>query len=227
MVQREKPKAKIVIYRSYFERLLKFPKPLRAQLIMELPTLEAFRTGEITTFEVEHVDFERGDLRVLDSKKLLFYPVPLDTTVALHLAEYIQATGLRSGAIIRGQKRTGLGLTVGQIEREWRTWCEAAGVPIMSPRMGRAYWACYEHYVLRKPIGYIQYILRHDDLQSTEHYLYDQIVSYEDQKGIFFQGKDSPFGSECARSESCPVSCPDCQCRFFQPRIELEQRVSS
>jgi len=192
------PEGRIVVYRAYFQRLLKTSMPLRDRLVIELPCLEGLRSGEISTLRAEWIDLENGDIRILDSKKQTMFTLPLDPTVAKHVIQL----GIHEGFLIRGRKRTGKGLSVTHVERLWKDYCVDAGIPPMSPRMGRAYFAVIEHFVLRKPIGYIQFMLRHDDLQSTEHYVNCDIVDYGDMKEIFYQGKEN---------------------RMFQPQIKEEQ----
>jgi len=224
---------KIIVYRGYFVRLLSIAKPLRDQLIIELPTLQAFRTGEVSSFRVEYIDFERGDLQVLDSKKYKLFTIPLDGTVAQHLAQYIHAKGLTEGFVIQsetkagrkrklGSKTKGVGLSLTAIQRVWDKWCVAAGIPVMSPRMGRAYFACVWYFVDHKNIYDLQAILRHDDILATEKYL-SKIHSYEDLKTEFYRGKKSAFSalSSCTRFDACPLATPDCYCRMFQPKIEV------
>jgi len=233
MNRSEGVEGRIVIYRRHFEKLLAFPKPLRDQLLIELPLLEGLRTGEISSLHVEYVDFENGDLTVLDSKKKQLLMIPLDTVVAEHLAEYMRIERLSEGILIRalpgaphvghklGAKTLGIGLCENSIVRTWKKWCLRCGIPILTPRLGRAYLATVEHFVLGKPTAYIQFLLRHDDLQSTEHYL-SRIASYEDQKAIFYKGKNSPFASDCSRSDKCPVAAPGCHCKFYQTRVEVQ-----
>ena len=229
----EGSEGRIVIYRSHFARLLAWPKPLRDQLILELPTLQAFRSGEVSSFKAEYVDLERWDLQVLDSKKHKLSMVPLDPVVAEHLAEYILREGLTEGILLRalpkasrkthkpGSKTKGIGLSITHIDRIWAKWCSASGVPYMSARMGRAYFATKWHFVEHKSLFNLMTILRHDDLQSTEHYL-ARIVTYEDVKNEFYYGLKSPFASQCARFEKCPLSAPECSCKMFTPRVEVQ-----
>lgn len=183
-----KREGRIVVYRSYFQRLLSIPKPPRDQLIIELPCLEGLRSGEITEQKAEWFDVSNGDLKVLDSKKHEIFTIALDPTVAKH---FIQMD-IHEGYLIQGRKHTGKGLEPETIERIWAEYCIRANIPILSPRVGRAYLATVEHFVLGKPTGYIQWLLRHDSLQSTEHYL-SRIVSYEDMKTLFYQGKARMF----------------------------------
>jgi len=187
----EREGGKIIVYHEYFRLLLTAPKSLRNQLVIELPTLQGFRTTEISTLQAEWVDVPNGDIQVLDSKKNTIFTLPLDPTVAEHYIQYVHETGIYQGALLQGRKRTGKGLSVTHIERIWTDQCEACGVPTMSPRMGRAYFAVVEHFVLGKPLGYVKFMLRHDSLQSTEHYLYNRIVSYDDMKALFYRGKKS------------------------------------
>jgi integrase len=230
-VHREKQEGRIVIYRDWFEKLLSIPKPLRDQLVIELPTLEAFRSGEVSSLRVENVDFERGDLRVLDSKKRQLFPIPLNPVVAKHLDEYIQQEGIREGYVIRAlpkaphvghkkdSKTLGAGLSESAIQKIWERCCLTANVPVMPPRTGRAYFATDWHFVKHKSMFHLMAILRHTNIRVTEDYL-EKLVTFEDLKAEFYQGMDSPFGSDCVRAESCPVACADCHCRFYQARVE-------
>ena len=224
---------RLIIHRAYFAKLLAFPKPLRDQLVLELPILEAFRAGEVSSLRVEDVDFENGDLRILDSKKHKHFLIPLDPVLAVHADEYMRLTGRTQGILIQplpgaphtgrkpGSKTLGAGLSVKTIEYIWANNCERAGVPVMSPRVGRAYFAAKWHFIERKSLYGLMMILRHTDLQVTVRYI-SRLCDYLTVKNEFYQGEDSPFSSGCARAESCPVSCEDCHCKFYQARVEVQ-----
>ena len=221
----------IIVCRARFLKLLKAPKSLRDQLVIELPTLMAFRTGEVTSARLEHVDFESGDMQVLDSKKYQLFLVPLNPTVAMHLAEYVQKYDIESGVLFQrpkaGRQATKLELSSTTIHRIWAQSCKAAGVPYMPPRMGRAMfsvnwiWGNPEQGIPKKTIKGLQVILRHDDILATEKYL-NKIMCYEDIKAEFNQGLKSPFVAACARSKGCPLFVEGCHCRMFTPRIREE-----
>ena len=231
----DESEGKIIVYRGYFLRLLAYPKSLRDQLLIELPTKQALRTGEVSSLRAEYVDFERGDLQVLDSKKYRLLTVPLDPVVAEHLAEYLQTRGLKQGLIFvaeqkAGRKRKlnsktkGTGLSLTLIQWVWRKWCLESGIPYMSPRMGRAYFAAEWCMGKRKKsMKGLQAVLRHDDILATEKYL-NKIVSYEDVKAEFLEGLKSPFVADCVRSEDCPLAVPQCHCRMFQCRVEVKKQ---
>jgi len=225
---------KIVVYRGYFVRLLSQPKPLRDQLLIELPTLQAFRTGEIGTVDTAHIDVEHGDIQILDSKKHRLFTLPLDATVADHLDKYIHSRNIVSGPIFKPEKRTrprkpnsktkGVGLSLSYIQRVWRKWCDICSIPYMSPRYGRAYFACVWHYVEHKSMFGLMTILRHDDILATQKYL-SKIIDYAAVKAEFNRGKKSPFSSLCTRFDSCPLAAPNCYCRMFQPKIEVNHKI--
>jgi len=225
-----KPKSKIVVYRSYFIKLLNTPKPVRDQLIMELPILMAFRTAEISTVRGKHVDFEHGDLQVFDSKKFKYFTVPLDMQVAQHLEQLIRETGytdvlfqpLQKG----GRKGKDPYLSNTAIEYVWTKWCKKADIPCMAPRMGRAYFAVNWHVVEGKSIIGLMNILRHDNILSTEQYL-NKIHSYEDVKAEFFRGKTWSNRNRCARYELCPLAALNCHCHLFTPTMEVKNKVDT
>lgn len=144
---------KIDVYREYFRKLLAIPKPLRDQLLIELPTLQGLRTGEISSMKAEYFDFEHNILKVLDSKKGTHRFVPLNPTVGKHGAEYIEYRGINKGYLFTPEtmvgrprkpysKARGTAISESHIVRIWAKWCKACGIPAMSPRMGRAYFAC-------------------------------------------------------------------------------------
>ena len=215
---------KIVVYRSYFARLLAAPKPLRDQLIIELPMLMGFRTGEVCTAKKEHVNFESGDMQVYDSKKYRLYLVPLHPQVAKHLDKHIKKVDgnfLFTRSRKSGAKGKDPHLTDSTIQVIWKKWCEAVGIPYMSPRYGRAYFAVDWHMVRGKSIYGLMAVLRHERMDVTQKYL-ARIVSYEDVKREFNEGLSSPFKTDCVRSDKCPVACEGCRCRMFQPKIEVK-----
>jgi len=217
---------KIIVYRAYFMRLLAQPKPLRDQLTIELPTLMGFRTGEVCTAKKEHVDFEKGDMQVLDSKKRRLYVVPLHPQVAKHLDKHIKRLGNEGFLFFRsrasGPKGKEPHLSESQIQRIWRKWCEVADIPVMPPRYGRAYFAVDWHIVKRKSLYGLMAILRHESMDATQKYL-AKIVSYEDVKQEFNEGIDSPFRTKCAQANACPLSTNDCRCRMFTPQIMVKK----
>jgi hypothetical protein len=220
-------KGRIIVYRKHFLKLLAYPKPLRDQLLFELPILEGFRTGEVVTLRVEDVDFENGDIYPLDSKKHKHFPVPLDPIVAEHLAEYIKRKRLASGYIIRrgsGQGRWSIrhqetSILPETVFKAWQKYCKSLDITEMSPRMGRAYFACKWVHVDHKSVFSLMAIMRHEEFNTTVHYL-SKIWDYEMLRSDFYQGMESPFASDCARGRSCPLSAPGCKCHAFTPRVE-------
>lgn len=228
---------KIIIYRERFMHLLASPKSLRNQLIIELPTLNAFRTTEVATVQAEHIDLDRGDIQVLDSKKGIFFTEPLDYTVARHLEQLLAETGITSGLVFKpgpqaGKRRKDKPLSPQAIEYIWNRRCKDCGIPPMPPRYGRAYRAVtwikgYDpltgHKIRPKSFDGLMDLLRHTNPATTLMYL-RKICDYESFKMEFYEGMDSPFVSECARSDSCPAVKEGCYCRFFTPRLEAKAK---
>jgi len=216
---------KIIVYRGRFIKLLNAPKPLRDQLIVELPTLNAFRTTEVATVQKEHIDLEHGDIEVFDSKKHKFFTVPLHPTVAIHLDEFIVQQGIKSGLLFRPGSKAGRRsegpLTDVAIDYIWKKCCALARVPYMSPRYGRAYFAINWHIVQGKSLIGLMDILRHISLLATQRYL-SKIRCYEDLKTEFYRGVRSPFSPLCARFEACPLATDGCYCHFYMPKIKVE-----
>jgi len=217
---------KIVIFRERFLRLLNWGKPLRDQLILELPTLNGLRTTEVCTIQAEHVDLDHGDLEVLDSKKHRFYTIPIDYTVAKHMEEFMIKNNITTGLLFRpgwkAGRRTERPMTDIAIDYIWKKWCQVCSVPYMPPRYGRAYFAADWHIVQGKSLIGLMNVLRHESLLATWKYL-SKIYCYEDLKAELHQGRKTPFVSECKRSDSCPVACEGCHCKFFEVSVESSQ----
>jgi len=182
------PEGRIVVYREYFQRLLKTSMPLRDRLVIELPCFEGLRSGEVSSLRAEWVDIENGDIKVLDSKKHTMFTLPLDPTVAKHIIQLNIHEGFLIRALPHARRQSGVGLSVTHIDRIWADQCKKADVPVMPARMGRCYFACQWHFVERKSMFHLMAMLRHDSLQSTEHYL-SKLVDYEDLKAEFQQGR--------------------------------------
>jgi len=222
------PEGKIVVYRAYFLKLLNYPKPLRDQLAIELPTLMGLRTGEVCTLRVEYFDFEHGDLQVLDSKKNRLSIIPLDSQAGNHSETYIIKRGLKKGDYLftrsraSGPKGRKPHLSESQIQRIWKKWCEAAGIPVMPPRYGRAYCAVTLLEMPGMSILDVMDMLRHTDPKVTLKYI-SKIRDYESFKAKFQRGTKSPFVSKCARADACPLSTDDCHCRMFSPQIMVKK----
>lgn len=222
---------KIVVYRRYFLRLLAYPKCLRDQLVFELPTLQAFRTGEVSSFHGEWADMENGDLQVLDSKKLELFTLPMHPTVAKHINAYMKETGITEGILIKalpgaphigrkaGSTTIGMGMSITNLEKIWAKYCHLLEIPVMSPRYGRAYWLCMEHFVKQKPLYYTMTIMRHESMDVHQKYV-ARLIDYPAIKDMFNQGELPPFLSLCVRSGQCPLSAPNCHCRMFQPKLQ-------
>jgi len=237
--QDEESRESIVVYMSRFHKLLDYrPKPLRDQLILELPILQGFRNGEVTTLRAKHVDLENGDIEILDSKKHRFYTRPLVPIVALHLSQYMAETGKKDEDLLicplpwanrkkrkPGNKTRGEGLSEAQVTQVWLKYCQLCQIPPMAPRMGRAYFAADLAFIKKISVFYIKVAMRHDYVETTIHYL-ERIVNYEDFKAAILSGEQSPFSPHCQRAviNGCPNQCsePPCYCRFFTPTVKVE-----
>lgn len=218
-------KGKIIVYRAYFLKLLNFPKPLRDQLIIELPTLNGFRTREVATVQREHVDLEKGDIQVLDSKKHVFSTLPMGYMVWQHFEDFFIETHITSGLAFTPTPRAGRRheghMTDQAIEYIWRKYCKLADVPYMPPRLGRAYLAVT--LLERMNLIDVMDMLRHTEPKVTLRYI-SKIRDYAFFKAKFHRATESPFVSECARSDSCPLATEGCRCRMFTPRLEVEAK---
>lgn len=193
-------KGRTVVVREYFTALFKVQKSLRNQLILEFPTLDGLRTEEVCTIRVRDLDFERGILHVLDSKKHIYMPIPLDPIVAQHSYQLIRELGLGFDDYLIQRRMKGgaqpkdpsLPITKQSIITTWWHLCDSMEIPRMSPRMGRAYFAAKWHYVEHKSLLGLMVCLRHKSLRVTQRYI-EKIVSWEDVWNEFMHGREVPF----------------------------------
>jgi integrase len=224
-------KGKIYVYRRYFEKIRELPKSLRGQILVELLMDHGLRSGEASSQRIELCDLANGLLHVLDSKKGTLRIVPMRYRTGKHIATHIQVLKKSYGFLIQSRRKVrkpnsktqGEGISDCQIGRILAHYCIEADVPVMAPRMFRAYCASKWMFVDHKSIYHLKALLGHDDIQSTEHYV-NKLVDVDDFVEEFHQGEEqdggkvSPFSlSICARSESCPLSAPNCHCRMFIP----------
>jgi integrase len=224
--------ANLIVYRSYIQQLLDSKKPMVEQIGIELSALNALRTGEVCTVQVEDFDFTDQVIWVLDSKKHEHLPKPLHPTLGFHVEEYIRENHLSTGFLL--QKRTLRGRPAKQpqptnfepqtIQVWWAKGCRRLGLPQMTPRSGRAYCVCMASYYWepRASTKEIQVLLGHTDIQSTEHYL-NALIDFDWVKDRFLerwrrilQSDKSPL-QKCLRFDSCPGSMPDCYCKAYMP----------
>jgi integrase len=188
---RERGESRLVVSREHFMILLSAPMPLRDRLIIELPVLQGFRAGEVSNFQAEYANFERGLIGVMDTKKHRLFWNPMRRIMAAHLDQYMEQMGIRHGTLIQplpgaphtgrkpGSKTLGVGLSIKTIEHIWAIRCIENDLPVMSPRMGRAIFAVWWMRIKHKPIGYLKVQLRHDKIESTESY-WENILDFDD-----------------------------------------------
>lgn len=131
----------IVIYQAHFARLLAFPKPIRDQVIIELPCEIGLRTGEICMLLIENIDLEKGDMVVRDSKNYRLYPLALTFTLAKHIEQLVAYRV--EGWLIRQEPRSGKVsdnlMKPQSIRVYWLRWARRAGIANWkeyTPRLG-------------------------------------------------------------------------------------------
>jgi len=198
---RERGESRLVVSREHFMILLSAPMSLRDRLIIELPVLQGFRAGEVSNFQAEYANFERGLIGCLDTKKHRLFWNPMRKIMAAHLDQYMEQVGIRYGTLIQplpgaphvdrklGSKTLGVGLSIKHIEHVWAIRCIENELPVMPPRMGRAIFAVWWMRIKHKPIAYLKVQLRHDKIESTEAY-WEKILDFDDLM-TEFQDADS------------------------------------
>jgi len=171
----------IVIRRSDIEHVHDFARvhcKLRDFLLIRVPMKIGLRTTEITTLNIEDIDFSTRSFRVLDSKKKRFYPLPLDVLTLQYIQDLI---GDRAEGTVFAREDNP------EIARQYKPMSRtaiwylihgiglAAGVKGMNPRILRHYFACKWVQDMKKPgskktmVG-LQRTLRHANIATTMFY---------------------------------------------------------
>jgi integrase len=165
-----------IFNRTEIEHLLTYPKPVRAQVILELPTLMGFRAAEITTLYAEHLDYGRGLCQVFDAKKHKFDTEPLSPLVGFHI---MQVLGDRcEGPVILNESRAWQNrrepvstVTVWNVTHKW---AETVGfypdAYAYSPLVGRRYFIAMWIHVYKLSLPICSSIVRHSNSQVTFEY---------------------------------------------------------
>jgi len=185
---------------------------LRDFMLLHLPYASGLRTGEISTLEPKHIDFEHGTFYVFDSKQktLCSYPIPLDM-VTLQLLEDLLA-GRREGYVFNRARswkycKANEPLSIQEIWYVIHKLGVEAGVEGLKPRHLREYfaynWACVEE----KNLVTLQLILRHESLETTQIYIH-KMYPWEKMREDFDAKRNSPFVANQGRSDS--EICNDC-----------------
>lgn len=166
--------ARYIINQSDFERVLDAPINLRDRLILRLLFATGCRTMEIAKLKTKNVDVENRTLIILDSKKHGEYSLPIDSTTALMLKEYIahKDNNVTSEYLFPSRRKCGylcketyIHLTKWYAAKlnlpQWEKW---------SPRMFRRYFA--RNWIRKNgSLTGLQDHLRHSSIASTAIYI--------------------------------------------------------
>jgi len=143
-------------------------------LLVRLPMQIGLRTGEIATLCIENIDFETRTFQVLDSKKKVLYPLPLDV-LTLQLIKDLCA--FRTHGYVFRQSRSwkythgDKPLTDATIWTVIHNIAKAVGIQGFNPRMLRHYFAAHWIYDLHNSVPSLQVILRHESAENTMIYV--------------------------------------------------------
>lgn len=159
-------------------KMLDAPKDLGKQVMFEASARNGCRTGEVCTIQLEDFDFTDQVFWILDSKKHKYRATPLNPVFALHVEEYIRINHLTSGWLLQKSKHSGRPgklpfLQPQTVHKAWERQCVSLGLPMMTPRIARAYsaWMLSYGYKEHASMRDVQYFLGHDNSLSTEHYM--------------------------------------------------------
>ena len=236
---------RLVIHRADIEKIHDYAQKHCTQrdfLIIRVGMKIGLRTGEIATLRIEDIDFEARSIKVLDSKKKVYFPLPLDP-VTLELIKELCAfrthgyvfTRARSWKHVKGDKP----LTIQNVWHIVHRVAYEAGVPNFTPRDLRRYFAAHWVRDQDKSLAGLQELLRHQDAETTMIYV-NKLSFWEDtqkeydgiKKGPFVETEPSPqrsgglarVCSDCTALPVCKfaVSMPSCAmaCTYRVPTCE-------
>lgn len=176
-----------LIYRQQMLRLLAYPKPAFAQLVIGLPMLMGFRSQEITSWRAEWLDLQYMNTFVLDCKRKELFTVPLNLYMAQCAEEVLN--GRDKGLVLgsRSNRNRSKQISPTAIWYIWKKWVRLARLPNakdIHPLTGRQYFACEWVYGQELPIVTLQMIMRHTHYETTASYV-KKLLFFEDLKRDF------------------------------------------
>lgn len=221
---------RLVIHRADIEKIHDYAQKHCTQrdfLIIRVGMKIGLRTGEIATLRIEDIDFEARSIKVLDSKKKVYFPLPLDP-VTLELIKELCAfrtrgyvfTHARSWKHVKGDKP----LTIENVWYIIHKIGYEAGVPNFKPRDLRRYFAAHWVRDQNKSVAGLQDLLRHQDAETTMIYV-NKLSFWEDTQKEYDNVRKGPI-VESQIEETAMVQgprahakvCSDCGslsvCRF-------------
>jgi len=167
---------------------------LQNYLLVRVSKKLGFRTGEISTFDADYIDFETGFFDVLDSKRKKLYSLAMDM-LTLQLIEDLLGER-RSGLIFTHHtwkiKKAEEPLTDEGVYYIIHRLGLEAGVKNLKPRNFREYFAWRWVYVEQKDIFTLKLYLRHVSLDTTEVYV-RKLRSEDDIRRVFDGVRNQPF----------------------------------
>ncbi len=212
------PNAKtILLRRSDFLRLHDYALhhgPLRDFCLIRVPMKCGLRPGEIACLRWENVDFHGLTLNVIDSKKKVAFPIPIDLATADYLRE-LKADHAGGWVIRRNpnhvwhELETHLGYE--NLEYIVKRWAKKAGCETWQKMRVydlRHYFAANWVYPSngKRPgnLHALSKILRHKNLLSTQVYL-SRLVFYEDIQAEYNRLQTMPFVQQNGLNAQAPA----------------------
>lgn len=214
----------IILRRSDFLRLHDYAlshAPLRDFCLIRVPMKCGLRPGEIQFLRWERVDYDGQTLNVVDSKKHVVFPVPMDLATADYLRE-LQGDRQAGWVIKRDPQGRAWAhldkpLSYEALEKIVKKWAKAAGcstwanVTVYHLRhFFAANWAYPAHAKRPGNLHALSKMLRHKNLAATQVYL-SRLVFFEDIQSEYNRLQSEPFTTDLAG----PKSAPACGNEFF------------
>jgi integrase len=243
----------IIIKRSDVEHVHDWAREncnLRDFLLIRLPMKIGLRNSEIRTLRIENINFHDHSFQVLDSKKHMLFPLPLDMLTLQHIQDLI---GMRTEGYVFTHTTSWTYVKHAQPLSHVQIWtiiheiAEKAGVKGFNPRILRHYFAIMYlreqeeqpdwQRKRRRTLETLRKLLRHSHLGVTQIYL-SKLTFFEDMQEEYESVQNEPIVNQAAPMGFEPTSiCNDCsnltlckfqplpscvtKCRFYAPKQEV------
>jgi len=127
------------------------------------------RTGELCTLRIENVNLANNTVRILDSKKKIYFDLFIDNETANLLRAYIEELGTKTGWLFTDEQ--GNHARTKTVQRMIKRWARELGLNNnWTPRFFRYRFA--RNWIVKGgSITDLQMILRHTQLNTTVGYI--------------------------------------------------------
>ena len=159
----------ITLDQKDFNDLIKRAKKLQHNVMVRILFVTGMRTGELCTLRIDNIDLTNKTIKILDSKKKIYFDLFIDDETANLLRVYIEQLKRKTGWLFTDE--TGNHARTKTIQRMIKRWARELGLnKNWCPRFFRYRFA--RNWIINKgSITDLQTILRHTQLNTTVGYI--------------------------------------------------------